>query len=551
MKKIKFVLMGIVTIFSIALMTSCGNNHHIHAYIKTIGNETGHWKECECGEKSDESSHIFGDWKNTKESTINEEGSKERECDVCHHKETETIPMLEHTHKLSEEWAIDVEPTCTEVGSKSIHCLVCDAKKYITEVPARGHFYSNSWTIDELPSCVKVGSMSYHCLNCNVTTDKTEIEALGHNYVDFICTRCEDKYYSKGLEYKLNSTKDSYSVVGKGTTVDMDIVIPETYNGLPVTNISSAAFFEGNLKSIKIPDSVTCISEYAFLRCTNLISIKIPDSVTNMENGAFMGCSGLRSVTIGKSITNIPTKAFYGCSNLTSITIPNNIKSIEVDSFVDCYRLVEIYNLSELDIIRGNSDNGNIGYHAKIIHSSLNEKSQIIEKDDFIFFRDSERYYLIGYKGLEMDLVLPMNIEDNHYYIDNYAFSGCKNLRNVEISDGVVWIGYHSFFGCEYLLNVTIGKNVGIIDSYAFNYCNFLGNVIISNYVFSIGEHAFDWCSSLRNIYYEGTLEEWNNVDIDEPNSILNSVAIYYYSIEKPTEEGNYWHYVNGVPTKW
>ena len=30
-----------------------------------------------------------------------------------------------------------------------------------------------------------------------------------------------------------------------------------------------------------------------------------------------------------------------------------------------------------------------------------------------------------------------------------------------------------------------------------------------------------------------------------------SSAVVYYYSEEKPTTTGNYWHYVNGIPSKW
>ena len=34
-------------------------------------------------------------------------------------------------------------------------------------------------------------------------------------------------------------------------------------------------------------------------------------------------------------------------------------------------------------------------------------------------------------------------------------------------------------------------------------------------------------------------------------NSVLLSKTIYFYSEEQPTEPGNYWHYVDGIPTPW
>ena len=68
-----------------------------------------------------------------------------------------------------------------------------------------------------------------------------------------------------GLEYELSDDGTAYTVVGVGSTGDTNIVIPATYNGLPVTSIGSGAFSGcRSLTSVTIPDSVTSIGEYAF-----------------------------------------------------------------------------------------------------------------------------------------------------------------------------------------------------------------------------------------------------------------------------------------------
>lgn len=54
-----------------------------------------------------------------------------------------------------------------------------------------------------------------------------------------------DTVHTKGLEYKLNNDKNSYSVSSIGTATDTDINIPEEYNGKPVTGIAGSAFAGG------------------------------------------------------------------------------------------------------------------------------------------------------------------------------------------------------------------------------------------------------------------------------------------------------------------
>ena len=64
-----------------------------------------------------------------------------------------------------------------------------------------------------------------------------------------------------------------------------------------------------------------------------------------------------------------------------------------------------------------------------------------------------------------------------------------------------------------------------------------------------IGDSAFG--DSLNNIYYTGTKEDWGKIEIMEYNIFLRNATIYYYSESEPTTDGNYWHYVDGVPTAW
>ncbi len=97
------------------------------------------------------------------------------------------------------------------------------------------------------------------------------------------------------LEYRLNSDDVSYSVTGKGTITTNDIVIPNIYQGKPVTNIDTSAFYEcDKITSITIPNSVTSIGDCAFYECSSLTSITIPNSVTSFGDNLVVGCYKLQ-----------------------------------------------------------------------------------------------------------------------------------------------------------------------------------------------------------------------------------------------------------------
>ena len=93
-------------------------------------------------------------------------------------------------------------------------------------------------------------------------------------------------------------------------------------------------------------------------------------------------------------------------------------------------------------------------------------------------------------------------------------------------------------------------KAVTLIADNAFQDAN-LTSVTIPDSVTSIGSSAFYDCYRLTSVYYKGTSEEWGKISIWSYNDKLKNATLYYYSETEPTESGNYWHYVNGVPTKW
>ena len=125
---------------------------------------------------------------------------------------------------------------------------------------------------------------------------------------------------SENLRFQRISGKNEYRVMGMGTISSLDVVIPETYRGLPVTEIGAYAFQqELYIESITIPDSVTSIGSSAFSFCSSLTSVEIGNSVTSIGSQAFRDCDGLTSVEIGNSVTKIAYEAFTYCSRLTSV----------------------------------------------------------------------------------------------------------------------------------------------------------------------------------------------------------------------------------------
>ena len=120
--------------------------------------------------------HTWGEWTITP-ATCTSNGSKERECSVCHQKETETITALGHNFHGTEN--VTKAATCTTEGIKLVKCTRCDV--WETQIiPATGHNYQDDWTVTTEPTCTTKGEKTRHCHNDPSHVERQEIPATGH-----------------------------------------------------------------------------------------------------------------------------------------------------------------------------------------------------------------------------------------------------------------------------------------------------------------------------------------------------------------------------------
>ena len=217
-----------------------------------------------------------------------------------------------------------VAPTCQKTGlTEGMKCTICDTMVVPQTIVETIQCIESVWIVDEEATNYKDGKRHAECTMCA----KLLKEGVIPSKIQFTLLS--------------NGTYELCSVDG---CKDKDIVIPNEYNGLPVTSIGIAAFDGCTLlESITIPDSVTSIGYAAFRSCTSLESITIPDSVTSIGNAAFCSCTSLENITIPDSVTSIGAEAFYDCDSLESITIPDSVTSIGADAFDECRWLKIIY----------------------------------------------------------------------------------------------------------------------------------------------------------------------------------------------------------------
>jgi len=246
---------------------------------------------------------------------------------------------------------------------------------------------------------------------------------------------------TSGLRYILRDGGNTYMVV-KGTMKDKEVVIPETYNSIPVQIIGNNGFEGCDMTSVSIPNSVTKIGEMAFWNCRNLKSIHIPSSVSS----------------IGK-------RAFDGCKSLESITVDHNNQTY----------------IGEGNCIVKRDD-------SVLVYGILNTKipNRVLSISDFAFYGSNIT-----------SIAIPSSVTS----IGEYAFCN-SSLKSITIVNGVTQIGNNAFLHCQDIGTITIPNSVTSIGERVFWNCKNMKSIYIPSSVLSIGPGSFNHCPDL--VIYSG-----------------------------------------------
>ncbi|MCH5160438.1 MAG: leucine-rich repeat domain-containing protein [Clostridiales bacterium] len=305
----------------------------------------------------------------------------------------------------------------------------------------------------------------------------------------------------KRLAYELSEDELHYIVTGIGTE-DGDVVVPETYRQIPVTEIDYRAF----------------------QRCTRLTSIEIPESVTVLGGQAFSNCTNLTEVKIYGKITELPESIFEGCTRLVDITLPETLISIDWHAFTDCDAVKNVFYLGtpsqwasiNFDVShRDNALSNYIPYFSNPI--SGYDRRLIIDgqtlEDAYIDTNTVSADAFYNYQFLKS-----VTLGTQTYSVEGYAFALCSNLKTMSI-ESVSWIAEHAFEstgitavqmnsgiigesafdGCISLTAVEL-KSVTVIGESAFSRCLALSNVSLGDAVTEISDNAFSHCSAMTQI---------------------------------------------------
>lgn len=136
------------------------------------------------------------------------------------------------------------------------------------------------------------------------------------------------------------------------------------------------------------------------------------------------------------------------------------------------------------------------------------------------------------------DSLISVFIPDSVTNIGSSAFTKCDGLTNVTIPDSVIEINQRTFEYCSKLYSISIPDSVISIGVCAFRGCSSLIKITLGRGLANIGQGAIWYCDSLKNVYYHGTEEQKNLINIDSYNDdLLNATWNYESTGDEPEED--------------
>ena len=272
----------------------------------------------------------------------------------------------------------------------------------------------------------------------------------------------------------------------------------------------------GAAQTLRIPEGITAIGDYALCRCHSFFDVVIPEGVTSIGDYAFSINLRLSYVELPRSLKKIGTRAFQNCRRLDFISYAGTEEEWKAVEKGELWNAVNGFNPADSEITMFFNlpfcSSDEIDYLLQTVEAEPKRETlrTVLMGENLEF--NTTGSVLTSYSGKEPSVVIPKGIK----LVGEYAFGGNDFLVEVKMPGNVRRICTAAFTMCTSLVSVDLPRCLSKIYRGAFFGCAKLPSVTLPAAVTKIGRDAFSGCTSLKEICYVGTTAQWQSVEKGE-----------------------------------
>lgn len=284
------------------------------------------------------------------------------------------------------------------------------------------------------------------------------------------------------LQFTLLEDEKSYEVKASSEDIEGAVVIPASYQGLPVTHLHDYAFLScKKITSVDIPSTIVHIDSAAFLFDELLEAVNVdPENadyssydgaLLDKEQSKFYFCPAGKKgeYSIPDSVLRVFDMAFSDCTKLTAVNIPASVTRIGDDAFNECHSLLSL---------------------------NVDKASRSFSSVEGVLFNKTQTLLIRCPPGKQGAYRAPNSVET----IEQSAFEECRFLTSIELPNGLSIIRKFAFLRCFSLASIQLPDTLYSIEQCAFKECIAISSIRIPASVESLDTSAFEYCSALEEI---------------------------------------------------
>ena len=332
-----------------------------------------------------------------------------------------------------------------------------------------------------------------------------------------------------GKEYDYNIKDDGTIILKSYEGNQKNIIIPENIDGMLVSELDGT-FFGTDVTTVKIPETIDMIAPGTFNNfCMQKIDVDINNQNFCSVEGvlfdkdiktlcAYPCANGNSAYNVPEGVEIIEMFAFDWAEELTNILLPDSLKIVQEDAF-------RFTGINEIKFPE----------NVEKIGAGCVAGCENLEKIDIA----CENRNYIEIEGVLFDKNMGTLV----------AYPKGKKNEEYIVPDGVKRIEEAAFFGCDNLKEIILPETLEVLGPQAFCRCTRLTEIQIPYNVKQLPESVFASCSSLKNIYLPYGVEEIEDyslycenvkeITLPETVAFISDYA-FYDNVELMVRENSY-----------